>query len=113
MKKQYIEIERDQKLELLNEHSMGDKWNSLDDSQWCWHCESQFTGHSVRIYQDERGGPWLECGTPNCDGSPLDWADHPWWDPNHPATQSHPETKARQAFEKMDSVTKSTKPEKN
>ena len=51
------------------------------------HCGQKFSGHAVRVWQDKEGSLWLECGTPGCDGSPIDWAPYPWWDPKHPATK--------------------------
>jgi hypothetical protein len=56
---------------------------------WCLHCEQKFNGHSVRVWQDKQGDLWLECGTPGCDGSPIDWAPYPWWDPKHTETRQH------------------------
>ncbi len=103
----YIKISASKKLKLLNEHSVGTTWKSLDDSKWCLHCQATFTGHSVRVYR-ENGEMWLECGTPGCDGSPIDWADYPWWD------GKHPETKARdKAVKKLAKITKSNLPERN
>lgn len=52
------------------------------------HCARKFSGHLVRVWQDEAGALWLECGTPGCDGSPIDWAPYPWWDPEHPAPKA-------------------------
>jgi hypothetical protein len=106
--KEYIEISPAEKLKLLNEHAMGTKWKSLNESKWCLHCNAQFTGRSVRVYKDEDEGPWLECGTPNCGGSPIDWANHPWWDENHQATKAF--DKAQTEFEKS---TKTRHPERN
>jgi hypothetical protein len=83
----YIQLSPKEKFSLLQEHSCGTDWTSLDDKKWCLHCSKQFSGHSARVY--EKGGLWLECGTPDCDGSPIDWADYPWWDENHPETKAH------------------------
>lgn len=41
----------------------------------------------MRIWTDSAGDHWLECGTPECDGSPIDWAPYPWWDEDHPLTK--------------------------
>ncbi|HEY5911358.1 MAG TPA: hypothetical protein VJA21_12215 [Verrucomicrobiae bacterium] len=105
--KKYIEISPPEKLKLLNEHPMGTTWKSLDESKWCLHCEAQFTGHSVLVYKQD-GEFWLECGTPDCDGSPLDWTDCPWWNENHPQTKAHDE-----AMERIDEITESGDPEQN
>lgn len=35
--KQYVEIAAAAKLKLLNEHSIGQEWKSLDETQWCLH----------------------------------------------------------------------------
>lgn len=86
---------------------MGTKWKNLDESKWCLHCEAQFTGHSVRVYEED-GEVWLECGTPGCDGSPIDWADYPWWDENHPRTRAKDK-----AMEKLSDITESENPEQN
>ncbi len=84
----YIELSPEEKLKLLKKHAFGTTWKSLDENKWCLHCETQFSGHFVRVCEDEDGQLWLECGTPGCDGSPIDWADYPWWDENHPATKA-------------------------
>ena len=88
MKKEYIEISSAEKLALLQKHSIGAKWENLEDTKWCLHCESQFTGHSARVYKDHDPGLWLECGTEGCNGSPIDWAEYPWWDENHPMSRA-------------------------
>ena len=45
--------------------------------------------YTPRVWQSEDDRLWLECGTPECDGSPIDWAPYPWWDPKHPATKDY------------------------
>jgi len=106
--KRYVKIGPAEKLKLLKEHSMGTNWKSLDDSKWCLHCEAQFTGRSVRVYTDHDGGLWLECGTPGCDGSPIDWAEYPWWNENHPKTKAQDK-----ALQKFIDITESGNPERN
>lgn len=108
MKKQYVEISATEKLALLQKHSMGEQWTSLDETKWCLHCNKQFSGHSVRVYQDGDPGLWLECGTPDCDGSPIDWADYPWWDENHPKVKAQDA-----AFQKFERATKCRKAKNN
>ena len=81
----YVDLPFNKKLNLLREHSMGCDWPDLEQKHWCLHCRLAFSGHSARVWQDEDGRLWLECGTPGCDGSPIDWAPYPWWDPKHPA----------------------------
>jgi hypothetical protein len=78
--RKYIDISAAKKLRLLNDHSLfvGAEWTHLDQTKWCLHCDKEFSGHSVRVYE-EGGQVWLECGTPGCDGSPIDWANEPWW----------------------------------
>lgn len=83
----YIELPHNKKLNLLNEHDGG--WKDLEQHKWCLHCSRSFTGLSTRVWQDDDGRLWLECGTPGCDGSPIDWAPYPWWDPDHPATKAY------------------------
>jgi hypothetical protein len=98
----YVDLPHNKKLNLLNDHD-GD-WANLEQSKWCLHCSKSFTGLSVRVWQDDKGKLWLECGTPKCGGSPIDWAPYPWWDPEHPATkeylQSHPEERKKFEEEK-------------
>ena len=84
---EYVSLSHNKKLNLLRDHSMGCEWPNLEQEHWCLHCESKFDGHSVRVWKDVAGQLWLECGTPGCDGSPIDWAPYPWWDENHPATR--------------------------
>jgi len=84
----YVTLPDAAKLELLREHTLDGEWPDLDHKLWCLHCQRAFDGHSVRVWQDQTGRYWLECGTPNCDGCPIDWAPYPWWDPNHPLTRT-------------------------
>ena len=88
IEREYVDLPPEEKLKLLNDHSMRGSWQSLDDTQWCLHCEKEFTGHAARVYRDN-GTLLVECGTPGCDGSPLDFANYPWWDDDHPDTQAH------------------------
>jgi hypothetical protein len=85
----YISLSHNKKLNLLRAHSVGCDWPDLDQENWCLHCSQKFNGHSVCVWQDAEGRLWLECGTPDCDGSPIDWAPFPWWDPEHPAAKQH------------------------
>lgn len=85
----YVELPHNKKLNLLRAHSMGCDWPNLEQEHWCLHCNKKFTGHSVRVWQDEAGALWLECGTPECNGSPIDWAPYPWWEPKNPATKAY------------------------
>ena len=84
----YVSLPYNKKLNLLRDHSLGCDWPNLEQEHWCLHCSQKFSGHSARVWQDEAGGLWLECGTPGCDGSPIDWAPFPWWDPKHPETKA-------------------------
>jgi hypothetical protein len=74
---------------------MGCDWPDLDQEHWCLHCGKQFSGHSVRVWQDDDGSLWLECGTADCGGSPIDWAPVPWWDPKNPANKSRKKSKRK------------------
>ena len=85
----YISLPHNKKLNLLRAHSVGCDWPDLNQENWCLHCSQKFNGHAVRVWQDAEGRLWLECGTPDCDGSPIDWAPFPWWDPEHPAAKQH------------------------
>ena len=89
----YISLPHNKKLNLLRAHSVGCDWPDLNQENWCLHCSQKFNGHSVRVWQDAEGRLWLECGTPDCDGSPIDWAPFPWWDPEHPASKNYREKK--------------------
>jgi hypothetical protein len=56
---------------------------SLDDELLCLHCDQMFKLRDARIYADPEfskvGGRAVECATPGCDGSPLEFAKRPWW----------------------------------
>ncbi|HEY5910959.1 MAG TPA: hypothetical protein VJA21_10195 [Verrucomicrobiae bacterium] len=94
----FVSLPFNKKLNLLRAHSVGCDWPDLDQEQWCLHCGKSFNGHMVRVWQDPEGALWLECGTPKCSGSPIDWAPYPWWNPKHPATKRYlkeSKTKAR------------------
>jgi len=83
----YVDLPYNKKLNLLRDHSLGCNWPDLDQEHWCLHCGKKFSGHSVRVWQDKSGSLWLECGTANCNGSPIDWAPYPWWNRKHPVTR--------------------------
>ena len=83
----YVTLPDPEKLKLLQAHCFDGTWPSLDHEKWCLHCEKTFTGRSARVWRDPDGDLWLECGTPGCNGSPIDWADYPWWDEAHPLTR--------------------------
>ena len=85
----YITLPPNKKLNLLGDHSLGCDWPDLDQEQWCLHCRKKFNGHSVRVWRSEDNRLWLECGTPECDGSPIDWAPYPWWNPKHRETKAY------------------------
>ena len=85
----YVALPFNKKLNLLRDHSLGCDWPNLDQEHWCLHCRKKFNGHSLRVWQSEDNRLWLECGTPDCDGSPIDWAPYPWWNPRHPATKDY------------------------
>lgn len=85
----YVSLPFNKKLNLLREHSVNCDWPDLDQEHWCLHCSKKFSGHAVRVWQDDEKNLWLECGTPECSGSPIDWAPYPWWNPKHPATKSY------------------------
>jgi hypothetical protein len=94
----YVDLPHNKKLNLLRAHSLDCEWPNLEQEHWCLHCEKKFSGHSARVWQDEDGSLWLECGSPDCSGSPIDWAPYPWWNPKHPATKEYlkrPPRKAR------------------
>jgi hypothetical protein len=84
----YLALPHNKKLNLLREHSFSCDWPNLEHKNWCLHCGQSFDGHSVRVWQAKDGSLWLECGTADCDGSPIDWAPFPWWDPKHPETKA-------------------------
>ena len=85
----YVSLPFNKKLNLLRDHSLGCDWPNLEQEHWCLHCRKKFNGHSVRVWQSDDSKLWLECGTPGCDGSPIDWAPYPWWNPKHSATKAH------------------------
>ncbi len=85
----FLELPFNKKLNLLREHVISGDWPDLDCEKWCLHCGQKFSGHSIRVWKDKQNQLWLECGTPKCNGSPIDWADYPWWDDDHPATQAY------------------------
>jgi len=84
----YVELPYNKKLNLLRAHSLGCDWPDLDQQHWCLHCRKKFSGHSARVWKAIDGSLWLECGTPGCDGSPIDWAPFPWWNPRHRETKA-------------------------
>jgi hypothetical protein len=84
---EYVSLPFNKKLNLLREHSLDCEWPNLEQEHWCLHCGKKFSGHSARVWKSEDGALWLECGTAKCNGSPIDWAPFPWWDPKNPETK--------------------------
>jgi hypothetical protein len=86
-------------LELLNQHMPAAEFESLDDKAYCLHCDKKINLRKIIVHaepmpiafkvegskkvhrgvMDMPGDVWLECPTPGCDGSPLDWSCRPWW----------------------------------
>jgi hypothetical protein len=95
----YVSLPHNKKLNLLRQHSVGCDWPDLEQENWCLHCRKKLDGHSVRVWQDDKDSLWLECGTPDCDGSPIDWAPFPWWNPKHPASKAHKKSKPKRGSE--------------
>ena len=93
----YVSLPHNKKLNLLRAHSVGCEWPNLEQEQWCLHCTQKFNGHSVRVWEDGNRELWLECGTPGCDRSPIDWAPYPWWDEKHPETKRYLKSKKRRS----------------
>lgn len=85
----YVTLPHNKKLNLLRAHSLGCDWPNLDQEHGCLHCRQKFDGHLVRVWQSEDGRLRLECGTPGCDGLPIDWAPYPWWRSKHPAPKTY------------------------
>ena len=83
----YVTLGDKDKLRLLREHTLDGYWPNLNYKNWCLQCNREFDGHSVRVWRDAHAELWLECGTPGCGGSPVDWAPYPWWNENHPLTR--------------------------
>jgi hypothetical protein len=67
------------------------------------HCRKQFDGLSTRVWQDQEGKLWLECGTPDCSGSPIDWAPFPWWEEKYQKTRRDPKSRKRRSTGKRKS----------
>ena len=103
-----------EKLALLNAHAIvGPTWESLEERRWCLHCEQTFTGRAVRVYPDRSfpEGYSLACGTPDCDGSPLDWHEEgsefqqaaeergPWQPPDDRPPTAHGHARAEEVEE--------------
>jgi len=103
----YVELPYNKKLNLLREHDISGGWPNLEHEKWCLHCGKSFNGHSVRVWKDGQEQLWLECGTPGCDGSPIDWADYPWWDEKHPQTRKTREKRRGGKRKRKDGSTRS------
>ena len=79
----YVTLDDETKLKLLQLHSFQAPFPTLAKKNWCLHCEQQFDGYSVRVWEGGAGALWLECGTEGCNGSPIDWAPYPWGKPRN------------------------------
>lgn len=48
-------------------------WFSLGEMRWCRKCEHLFTGHDIRLSEDDLGEVHFHCPTQGCGGSWPDW----------------------------------------
>ena len=49
-------------------------WWSLGEMRACAKCEHLFTGHDIRLVEDDDGNVSFRCPTHGCDGTWIDWA---------------------------------------
>lgn len=65
----------------FNEHQISKSF-AVGQKVWCLHCGKFFLAENVAVDEAmsaKNGEVFFEC--PNdCDGSPLDFAELPWWD---------------------------------
>ncbi len=61
------------KLKLFQDSDPVKEWWSLGEMRFCAKCEHLFTGHDIRLSQDEDGTIRFHCPTAGCDGKWEDW----------------------------------------
>ena len=61
----------DRRLALLQRLDHFREWRTLDDRRICLACDSEFSGHDVRVHRATRS---LQCPTRGCRGTPREWA---------------------------------------
>jgi hypothetical protein len=70
-----IEINDEDKLDVLRRLDQFRNWNSLDDKRYCLSCGRIITGHQIKVIGGTRGlGPLrIICATDRCPSIPMDW----------------------------------------
>ena len=61
------------KLKLFQATDPYKQWWSLGEFRFCAKCEHLFTGHDIRLSEDEKGVIHFHCPTEECDGGWEDW----------------------------------------
>jgi hypothetical protein len=61
------------KLRLFQETDPLKQWYSLGELRFCAKCEHLFSGHDIRVSEDENGAVQFRCPTSGCDGQWEDW----------------------------------------
>jgi len=74
----WIEFETDsEKDAFLRDHWALGEYPGLDGTLYCLHCGQAVKVRDLKCFGDEDSGGFM-CGTPGCDGSPLDLSLHQW-----------------------------------
>jgi len=61
------------KLALFQQSDQFKHWWSLGEMRFCKRCEQLFTGHDIRLTEDEEGEVHFHCPTLDCKGTWKDW----------------------------------------
>ena len=64
------------KLKLFQASDPYKQWSSVGELRFCTKCEHLFSGHDIRIFEDEKGDVHFRCPTLGCEGRWADW-DYP------------------------------------
>jgi len=61
------------RLKLFQDSDPLKHWWSLSELRFCAKCERLFSGHDIRLTEDEEGAIRFHCPTLNCEGQWEDW----------------------------------------
>ena len=87
LEKKFKAMTPEERCSLLSDHCISCSF-SVGDHVWCLHCEKWFLAENIAVDLHMTAGmlglretPQVYFKCPNdCSGSPLDFADLPWWD---------------------------------
>jgi len=90
-----------ERVRIFSEHCLPRTFD-VGDRVWCLHCEKSFLAENVAVDLSLTAGLlglerketiYFKCPNDGCDGSPLDFHDFPWWNPELEASRRRKQSK--------------------